>query len=424
LVQSQAGPPKPWTRKKIDEIIGQVERRTYVDISALNADMEWLACDNCMLNLRTGQTAPFSPSFMNTTCIPVKYSDVYATGPAADFFRLVERRNCNYDNCQCPKIMKFLYDIVEPEDVEILLDFIAYCLWRDYKYAHWLLFNSYGQNGKSVLLNLIELFLGKDNTSAESLERLLKEKFAIANLYQKLANIDADVSGDILINNTGKIKKLTGNDESAAEFKYKQPFKFRNYAKLIFSCNEIPEIQDKTDAFFRRLIIINFTQQFFAEKDDPHILEKLCTEEEFSGLFHELLGRLPRIIRQGIRSTTNETMQETYEKYIRGSNPIQYFVKKALTLTDTSDKDIISKDDMYDSYRSFCRAKKIAAESEQSFSIKMTGIGFQNKQVRRNKKKDYYWIGVKIREWKAVEDSDQQTLTELTDEQLERLKWK
>jgi putative DNA primase/helicase len=57
-------------------------------------------------------------------------------------------------------------------------------------------------------------------------------------LYQKLANIDADVSGDILINNTGKIKKLTGNDESAAEFKYKQPFKFRNYAKLIFSCNE------------------------------------------------------------------------------------------------------------------------------------------------------------------------------------------
>jgi hypothetical protein len=180
LAQSQADPPKPWTRKKSDEIIGQVEQRTYVDISAFDADMEWLACDNCMLNLRTGQTAPFSPSFMNTTCIPVKYSDVYATGPAADFFRLVEQHNCNYDNCQCPKIMKFLHDIVEPEDVEILLDFIAYCLWRDYKYAHWLLLNGYGQNGKSVLLNLIELFLGKDNTSAESLERLLKEKFAIA----------------------------------------------------------------------------------------------------------------------------------------------------------------------------------------------------------------------------------------------------
>ena len=71
-----------------------------------------------------------------------------------------------------------------------------------------------------------------------------------------------------------------------------------------------------TDAFFRRLIIINFTQQFLAERDDPHILDKLCTEEEFSGLLNELLRRLPRIINQGIRPTTNETMRETYEKYV------------------------------------------------------------------------------------------------------------
>lgn len=149
---------------------------------------------------------------------------------------------------------------------------------------------------------------------------MLNERFAPANLYQKLANIDADVSGDILIKNTGKLKKLTGNDEYPGEFKYKTPFKFRNFAKLIFSCNEIPETDDTTDAFFRRLIIINFTQQFLAEKDDPHIIDKLCTEEEFTGLLHELLGRLPRIIAHGIRPTTNETMKETYEKYMRGSS--------------------------------------------------------------------------------------------------------
>jgi hypothetical protein len=77
-----------------------------------------------MLNLRTGQTAKFSPKFLNTTTIPVKYSDVYATGAAADFLRLVERRNSIYENCQCPKIMKFLHDILEPDDVEVILDFI------------------------------------------------------------------------------------------------------------------------------------------------------------------------------------------------------------------------------------------------------------------------------------------------------------
>ena len=95
---------------------------------------------------------------------------------------------------------------MQQPNVELILDFMAYCLWRDYKYANWLLCVGYGNNGKSVILNLIERFLGKQNTSSESLERLLNERFAVANLYQKLANIDADVSGDILIKNTGVIK--------------------------------------------------------------------------------------------------------------------------------------------------------------------------------------------------------------------------
>ena len=101
---------------------------------------------------------------------------------------------------------------------------------------------------------------------------------------------------------------------------------------LFSAANEIPEIKDTTDAFFRRPIIISFTRQFFDDKEDPHLLEKLCTPEEFSGLLDECLGRLPRIISQGIRPTTNENIRETYEKYIRSSNPIQYFRRSLFNL--------------------------------------------------------------------------------------------
>ena len=187
-------------------------------------------------------------------------------------------------------------------------------------------------------------------------------------------------------------------------------------------CNEIPQTDDTTDAFFRRLIITNFTQQFLAERDDPHILDKLCTEEEFSGLLHEVLGRLPRIIRQGIRPNTNESMRETYDKYVRGSNPVQYFREKVLRLTNAPE-DIASKDVMYDSYLLFCHTNKIAAETEQAFSRKLTDMGFEYKRVKRNKKRDYYWVGVQIVDWKKVEDEGQQTLTDLTAEQLEKLEW-
>lgn len=155
---------------------------------------------------------------------------------------------------------------------------------------------------------LIERFLGKDNVSGETLDRLLHEKFAAASLFQKMVNVDADVFADVIFNNTGILKKLTGNDLHPGEFKFKKPFAFRNYAKRIFSCNKILDTEDYTDAFFRRILIINFTQQFFGKKDDPDLIDKLCTDEEFSGLLYELLARLPRILREGIRKITSEGM--------------------------------------------------------------------------------------------------------------------
>ena len=71
------------------------------------------------------------------------------------------------------KILKFLHEVMAPDDVETVLDFIAYCLWRDFPFHKWLLFNGSGRNGKGVTTNLITAFLGRDNISNETLERLL-----------------------------------------------------------------------------------------------------------------------------------------------------------------------------------------------------------------------------------------------------------
>lgn len=51
--------------------------------------------------------------------------------------------------------MKFLHEVMNPEDV----DFLAYCLCREYKFNFWLLLVGKGLNGKSIVLRLIEQFL-------------------------------------------------------------------------------------------------------------------------------------------------------------------------------------------------------------------------------------------------------------------------
>jgi hypothetical protein len=169
------GGGQKWTNRAIAEIIGQVQRRTYIDISALNAQKEWLACADCMLNLMTGETAPFDPKYLNTTQIPVKYHLAADNRrQVADFWYYCVQDPI-IDSCPCPGIMKFLNEVMAPEDVEIVLDFIAYCLWREYKFHKWILFNGAGQNGKSTFLTVIGRFLGPANVAGESLDRLLGE---------------------------------------------------------------------------------------------------------------------------------------------------------------------------------------------------------------------------------------------------------
>jgi P4 family phage/plasmid primase-like protien len=347
-----------------------------------------------VINLRTLMTLPHSPDFMSTIQIPVKYD--INNGSFADFFEWVG------DNigCPCPAIMRFMHEVMSDDDVETVLDMIAYCLWRGFPFHRYMLFNGSGRNGKGVILEVIRRFLGIRNVSGESLHQILTNRFSVARLFGKIANMDAVLSKDAL-NNTGILKKLTGGDLIRAEDKFMAPFDFVNHAKLFFSTNEFPTTKDETDAFFARLIIINFPNQFLGDKADPQLIEKLTTEAELSGLLKVVLRRLPRVLTKGIQ-TTSSTIDENYTKYILSSDPIRAFVETALE----SDLDINTlKTEIYESYKMFCRAKNLSPVSEGAFSRRMTRQhGIKCEQFRDGKgRRPYYYLGVKIRDWKAAE---------------------
>ena len=108
----------------------------------------------------------------------------------------------------------------------------------------------------------------------------------------------------------------------AAETKYKAPFKFRNFAKLYFSCNKIPKIDDKSDAFFRRMHYCQFYKTRLGTMvrivlKICDLIEKITTEEEFSGLLYVLLERITSCITEGIRPNSSKTMEDNYEKYVK-----------------------------------------------------------------------------------------------------------
>lgn len=124
------------TTKEVDQIKQHIIWANYVDRSQFNGNIAWVACKNVMVNLLTGEISQHSPDFMILTQIPHNYP-LYP---------------CVFEP---PKISKFLHEVMTSEDIETVLDFMAYCLWRDFPFHRWLIMNGSGRNGKGVTTTII-----------------------------------------------------------------------------------------------------------------------------------------------------------------------------------------------------------------------------------------------------------------------------
>ena len=160
--------------------------------------------------------------------------------------------------------------------------------------------------------------------------------------------------------------------------------------------------EDESDAFFSRLIIINFPNQFLGKKANPNLIHKLTTDEELSGLLRIVLRRLPTVLKEGI-STASSSIDENYEKYILSSNSVRAFGEAAL---EQNSDNAPSKSEVYASYKTFCKSKKLSTESEQSFNRKLKKeFGLKDMQIRDEKgNRAYHWVGINIKDWKPAEE--------------------
>ena len=123
------------------------------------------------------------------------------------------------------------------------------------------------------------------------------------------------------------LKRTTGEDEITAEEKFKKEFNFKNYAKMIFLTNELPETPDKTDAFYRRYYPIIFPFAFTKDEADPLIIEKL-SDKEFQGLLYKCLYEvIPEFIGRGFRFSEDPDTDVLREMFEERSSPILQFIR-------------------------------------------------------------------------------------------------
>ena len=343
--------------------------QTYTDRITFNTNPETTCLQNGNLNILTTELTPHTPEQRYTFQLPIEWNP----------------------DALCENIDQWLTQVIRPEDIPVFWQMVGYCLWRACPIHKAFMLTGDGSNGKSTMINLIQTFLGSDNVCTKSLQELIYNRFAAAQLYGKHANLFADLS-DKALNQTGPFKMLSAGDWLDGEKKFKDSFTFKNYAKLIYSANKLPEVTDTTNAFFRRWIIINFPYTFDDTVADKNILDKLTTPQELSGMLRNAVIALQHLISDGhfMRSETTEQVEERYTKL---SNSIAAFVGEMIE--ESGDAPAISRGDLYNSYSNYCRGNNLIIKSQSIFSKSLREyVSTEECRVGNNRG----WRGIKVLE--------------------------
>lgn len=360
------------TKHRVSEIIAHIQWSTYCERDTFNRQPHLINLENGIFNLRDNTLHPHSPEVLSTIRIPVEYDAA----------------------ARCPAIEKFLSEVLRPENIDVILEMFGYCLIPDYRLQKAFLFLGDGANGKSTLLNVLKLFIGRYNCSNIPWQALESDKFAMAALDGKLVNIFADLPAQN-INHTGNFKMLTGGDPIGADKKFKDRFSFENFARLVFSANKPPQIRDEDSfAFWRRWVLIDFPNEFTGGKDDKNLLQKLTTKQELSGLLNLALEHLRTLLSSGQYSYTG-TEENVTEQYLTAADPVYGFLQ---AVCDSDPEGTVPKDTLYELFTRYCTTNKIPLKKPNSFARAVQNqTTIQVRSARQGGENNRVWKGIRLK---------------------------
>lgn len=326
----------------------RVEVIKYLDIICPDntsvADANLIAFENGIYNVVTGQFQDFSPDIVITNKIPWEY-DTEAYSKLAD--DTLNKIACNDKNIRA-----------------LLEECIGYCFYRRNEMSKAFFLTGEGSNGKSTFLDLVSNVIGEENKSSLGLEEL-DERFSIATLSNKLANIGDDISDEFWQSrSTAVFRKLVSGNEVKAEFKGQDVFFMKAYTKFFFSANALPRIRSRGfEAIKRRLVIIPFNAKFSKDDPDydPYITWKLRDEQAMKYMVKLGVEGLKRVLESN-SFTESEKVKKELSNYELENNPILLFLQDDPPIVNQTTSEV------YKAYKIFCIENGFQEATLSSFS--------------------------------------------------------
>lgn len=255
--------------------------------------------------------------------------------PEKPIFTLIESKYNYNPNAESTLLKEFLYTSLARETAEEtekqvkgVLQLIGYFFTSGNKYTFAPIITGVSGGGKSLFSNLIANIFGSDKIASTSLQELVKDSHGTSSFINKHLNLIRD-SSNIIIEDNGVFKNITGNEDIPVNPKFKKHFILtkNEVPKTIIVCNNIPRFKVVERPVIERLIIVEFLVKFRdTPRENPNLEDEiLANPEEMEWLIYQSIYEYSKIKDKhdfNLKLDANATLK-LMDKH---TNPINYLL--------------------------------------------------------------------------------------------------
>jgi len=272
--------------------------------------MHTIPIESGLINLQTKEVTPHTPDYYYTEYLPRNYI------PGAE-----------------PKVFIKLLDTMFKGDEKghlkktQIFEIIAWTLMKNYNLQGAVVLYGQGGEGKSILHAVIENLLV--HTSTVTLEELETDKYKRPMLYGSYANVISETTINII--GSTWFKRVTDGTQITVEEKNAHPFKMVSHAKLIIDTNELPNMENETRAFYRRVpVVIDFPTMLESVMTPSEINEtaqKLTEPGELDAIFSYVIDNYYTPLTQRMKFTEQLNIEDAKKVWEERSNPALAYLR-------------------------------------------------------------------------------------------------
>jgi len=246
--------------------------------------------------------------------------------------------------------------------LEYTLRFLSSCLSGEVREEKFYFWTGSGGNGKSKLVELIDLAFGEYSRTMDVAFLTTKRGSSSAASpeiesikYARFVTMSEPEKTDQIF--VGKLKQMTGGDKMTTRGLFKETTQFKPQFKVVLMCNELPTLAGNDGGTWRRIEVVKYISKFTdnprPSPADPHQYvadEQLSVKlEEWKLLFMITLLKKFQVYSKEGTNPPKEVKDET-KMYKTKNDIIANWATEALEESD----ELTSFEELFDAYEYWC----------------------------------------------------------------------